>query len=38
MALEKQLENFIGNGFNFNITPEEQKVIEETMAKYAAKC
>ena len=37
MALEKQLENFIGNGFNFNITPKEQKVIEETMKKYAAK-
>ena len=37
MALEKQLVNFIGNGFNFNITPEEQKVIEDTMEKYAAK-
>lgn len=34
MALEKQLENFIGNGFNFNITPEEQEEIEKTMEKY----
>ena len=35
MAPEKQPVNFIGNGFNsFNITPEEQKVIEETMKTY----